>query len=99
MAKAQTEEADDGSATIAMLRRHAIRGGLGMAAISLFSNIGALAVPIYNMQVFNRVMTTHNMHTLVGLSTGLAIGVLSYVILDHLRAAALTALGDRFACD
>jgi ATP-binding cassette subfamily C protein len=95
----RTEEADAGAATIATLRRKAIRGGLGMSAVSFGCNIGALAVPIYNMQVFNRVMTTHNMRTLAGLSAGVAISVLFYVILDHLRAAALTALGDRFARD
>jgi ATP-binding cassette, subfamily C, type I secretion system permease/ATPase len=97
--KVQAEEADAGSATVATLRRLALRGGLRMCAVSFGCNIGALAVPIYNMEVFNRVMTTHNMHTLVGLSIGLAISVLFYVVLDHLRAAALTALGDRFARD
>jgi ATP-binding cassette subfamily C protein len=88
---------DEGTTVIAALRRRAIRGGLGVAAISFACNVGALAVPLYNMEVFNRVMTTHNMHTLVGISTGLAICVVFYVVLDHLRAAAMTALGDRFA--
>ncbi|MDR3531683.1 MAG: ATP-binding cassette domain-containing protein [Rhodopila sp.] len=93
----ETVESDPGSAAIATLRRQAIWGGLGVAAISFACNVGALAVPIYNMEVFNRVMTTHNMRTLVGLSVGLAISVTLYVILDHLRVAAMTALGDRFA--
>ncbi len=94
---ATTSDPLDQAGKLATLRRQAIRGGLGMAAISLGCNIGALAVPLYNMEVFNRVMTTHNMRTLAGLSVGLAISVLFYITLDHLRAGAMTALGDRFA--
>jgi ATP-binding cassette subfamily C protein len=90
-------ESDESLAVVATLRRQAIRGGLGAAALSFACNIGALAVPFYNMEVFNRVMSTHNMHTLVGLSVGLAISVVFYIVLDHLRASAQTALGDRFA--
>lgn len=87
----------EGAAVFTALRRQAIRGALGVAAISFACNIGALAVPLYNMEIFNRVMTTHNMRTLAGISVGLAICVLFFVILDHLRAAAMAALGDRFA--
>ena len=88
---------DAGATAIAVLRREAIRGVLNISAISLACNIGALAVPLYNMEVFNRVMTTHNMRTLAGLSAGLAVGMLFYVAIDHLRLAAMMALGDRFA--
>ena len=94
-----TAGGDSASAIIATLRRQAVRSGLAMSVISFGCNIGALAVPLYNMEIFNRVMSTHNMRTLVGLSVGVAISVLFYVILDHLRAAALAALGDRFARD
>lgn len=87
----------DPTTIIATLRRQAIRGGLAMSALSFACNIGALAVPLYNMEVFNRVMTTHNMNTLLGLSVGVAISVGAYLVLDHLRAAALSVLGDRFA--
>ena len=62
---------DAGATAIAVLRREAIRGALGISAISLACNIGALAVPLYNMEVFNRVMTTHNMRTLQASRPGL----------------------------
>ena len=94
-----TAGGDSASAIIATLRRQAVHSGLAMSVISFGCNIGALAVPLYNMEIFNRVMSTHNMRTMVGLSVGVAISVLFYVILDHLRAAALAALGDRFARD
>ena len=91
-------QADDGGAmVVATLRSQAIRGGLALVAISFVCNIGALGVPLYNMAVFNRVMTTHNMRTLGGLTIGVVVSVLFYVMLDHLRMAALQALGDRFA--
>jgi ATP-binding cassette subfamily C protein len=86
-----------GEAALAGLRREAVRGALLLVALSLACNVGVLAVPLYNMQVFNRVMTTHNLHTLVGLSVGAAIAVIAYVAVDHLRHAAMAALGDRFA--
>lgn len=88
---------NDGAAMLLIVRRQMIRGALVVGLISLGCNVGSLAVPLYNMEVFNRVMTTHNMHTLIGLSVGLAISMLSYLVLDHLRMAALTAVGDRFA--
>ena len=86
-----------GQATLAALRRETIRGALLLIAVSFACNIGALAVPIYNMEVFNRVMTTHNMRTLAGLTSGLAVSVVFYVAIDHLRLAAMEALGERFA--
>lgn len=94
---ARTPSSDGGSAVLALLRQQAIRGALGAAAISFVCNMGALAVPIYNMEVFNRVMPTHNMRTLMGLAVGAAIGVLLYVVIDQLRTAVLAALADRFA--
>jgi ABC-type protease/lipase transport system fused ATPase/permease subunit len=68
--------AQDGRAVVTALRRQALRGALGMGGVSFVCNIGALAVPIYNMEVFNRVMTTHNMRTLAGLTVGLLLSVL-----------------------
>jgi ATP-binding cassette, subfamily C, bacterial len=88
---------DAGAAVVSTLRRQAIRGALGVAAISFACNVGSLAVPLYNMQIFNRVMPTRNLHTLAGLTVGVAISVLCYIVLDHLRTSAMVALGDRFA--
>lgn len=94
---ARAAAGDSGAVLVAELRSQAIRGALGLGAISFVCNLAALGVPLYNMEVFNRVMTTHNMRTLIGLTAGLAVSVVFYVILDHLRASALGALGDRFA--
>jgi ABC-type protease/lipase transport system fused ATPase/permease subunit len=88
---------DAGAAVFAALRRQAIRGTLGAAAISFACNIGSLAVPLYNMEIFNRVMPTRNMHTLFGLTVAVLICALCYVVLDYLRTCAMAALADRFA--
>ena len=82
---------------IGALRIEAIRGALYVAVLSLVTNIGMLAIPLFNMQVFNRVMTTHNLRTLAGLSIGAAIGAVIYVVVDRLRLSLLAVLGDRFA--
>jgi ATP-binding cassette subfamily C protein len=54
-------------------------------------------VPLFNMQVFTRVLTTRDFHTLIALAGGLAVGLASYVVLDQLRARALDALAERAA--
>ena len=68
-----------------------------MAFVSLACNVGALAVPLYNMEVFNRVMSTHNLDTLLRLSVALAIAAGAYIVLDHLRGSLMAALGNRLA--
>ena len=72
-----------------------VRGLCAVAGLALLCNIGALAVPLFNMEVFNRVLATHNLETLVALAAGLAIGVLSWGAFDWLRTLALQALGAR----
>ena len=81
-----------GRLAAALTRRLAIRGVLCIAALSLVCNIGALAVPMFNMQVFNRVLPTRDTGTLGVLIVGLALCVLAYVVLDSLRILALEAL-------
>lgn len=81
-----------GRLAAALTRRLAIRGVLGIAALSLVCNIGALAVPLFNMQVFNRVLVTRDAETLGMLAAGLAVCILALTVLDTLRALALEAL-------
>lgn len=75
-----------------MTGRLAIRGVLGIAVLSLACNLGALAVPLFSMQVFNRVLATRDLATLWALAGGLAVCLLSYAVLDVLRGLALEAL-------
>ena len=84
--------APGGRLAVALTRRFAIRGVLCIAALSLVCNIGALAVPLFNMQVFNRVLPTRDTDTLGMLIVGAALCVLAYIVLDSLRILALEAL-------
>lgn len=82
---------------IAGTRRLALRGVLFIAALSLACNVGVLAVPLFNMQVFNRVLTTRDTDTLRTLALGLAIGLVCYAVLDGLRGLALEVLAGQVA--
>ncbi|GAC1342555.1 MAG: type I secretion system permease/ATPase [Acetobacteraceae bacterium] len=83
---------DDRLAT-SLVGRTAVRGVLGVAGLALVCNVGALAVPLFNMQVFNRVLTTRNVETLAALATGLGVCLLAWAVLDVLRGIALDVLG------
>ncbi len=85
----------DGQVATALTRRIAIRGVLCIAALSLVCNIGALAVPLFNMQVFNRVLATRDVDTLGMLVVGLMLCLLAFTVLDTLRALALEALAGK----
>jgi len=85
----------DGQAATMLTRRIAVRGVLCVAALSLVCNIGALAVPLFNMQVFNRVLATRDVDTLGMLVAGLILCLLAFTILDTLRALALEALAGK----
>ncbi len=89
---AGSHPAPGGHLAAALTRRLAIRGVLGIAALSLVCNIGALAVPLFNMQVFNRVLPTRDTDTLGVLAMGLALCIAVFIVLDALRALALEAL-------
>lgn len=75
----------------------ALRGVLAVSGLSLLCSLGVMLVPLFNMQVFNRVLTTRNVDTLAALSAGLVIGLLAYAVLDWLRGLALSILADRLA--
>jgi len=75
--------------------RALVRGLCAVAGLALMCNLGSLAVPLFNMEVFNRVLASHNLDTLVALLAGLAIGIVAWGASDWLRTLALQALGAR----
>lgn len=82
--------------TIGAAERLAVRGVGAIALLSLLCNVGVLAVPLFNMEVFNRVLPTRDTGTLVSICAGLAIGLAIYAVLDTLRGMALDALAGQF---
>ena len=76
--------------------RNVVRVGLGLALfLTLFINVAIMVVPIYDMQLYDRVLLSRNMGTVVMLSVACAAGLVIYCILDYLRSATLVAIADR----
>jgi ATP-binding cassette subfamily C protein len=74
----------------------AVARGMALAAgLSLACNLGALTVPMFNMELFNRVLPTRNHATLWAMCAGLAIALALYIMLDHFRSSVLASLANR----
>ena len=78
------------------LRRLAIKGVSAIAGLAFLCNLGTLAVPIFNMQIFNRVLPTRNLDTIIELAGGLTICLAAWAMLEMLRSAAQEVLAARF---
>ena len=69
--------------------------GLGLAlALTLFIDVGIMVVPIYDMQLYDRVLLSRNMDTVAMLSVACGVGLVIYGILDYLRSATLVTIAD-----
>jgi ATP-binding cassette subfamily C exporter for protease/lipase len=80
------------SGRLALLRP--VKAWLGYAALlSLFVNVLTLASPIYMLQVFDRVLVSHSLHTLGMLTVITVVMVLVYAVLDAVRARLLLRAG------
>lgn len=77
------------------LRRSLVQGLLALGGLSLLCSLGVLSVPVFNMELFNRVLTTRNQSTLWTLLAGLGICLATYAVLSGLRERALGLLADR----
>jgi ATP-binding cassette, subfamily C, bacterial len=70
--------------------------GIGLALfLTLFVDVAVMVVPIYDMQLYDRVLLSRNMDTVAMLSIACATGLLIYGVLDYLRSATLVAIADR----
>ncbi len=73
---------------------HACRGaGLFLIAFSFAINLLALASPIYMMQLYDRVMSSRSVDTLVMLTLIFGLAIAALVIIEGLRSLALSRLG------
>ena len=75
--------------------RRTLAGGLGLAmALTVFLDLAMMVAPIYDMQLYDRVLQSRNMDTLAVLSVACAAGLLLYAVLEYLRSACLVAIGE-----
>lgn len=62
---------------------------------SLFVNVLVLTAPLYMLQLFSRVLSSGSMPTLIVLTIGAGIALLSYFFFDILRHRLVSRLGTR----
>ncbi len=81
--------------------RHARRdlwAGLALCLLlTLFVDVAILVVPIFDMQLYDRVLQSRNMDTVAMLACACAAGLAIYGLLDLLRSAALLAIAEALA--
>jgi ATP-binding cassette, subfamily C, type I secretion system permease/ATPase len=71
-----------------------VRGWLGYAALlSFFINVLMLATPIYMLQIFDRVLVSHSLHTLGMLSIITVALIAAHAVLDVVRGRLLLRAG------
>jgi len=68
------------------------RAFIGVAAFSFAVNLLMLAVPIYMLQLFDRVLATRNLDTLYALSGIVLVALLVMSLLDGVRGRLLTRI-------
>ncbi len=77
-----------------IIRRTLLAGfGLGLG-LTVFVDLAALVVPIYDMQLYDRVLMSRNFDTLTMLSVACAVGLLFFGALEFLRSACFLAVAD-----
>lgn len=60
--------------------------------LSIVTNLAMLALPLYSLQIFDRVLTSSSLETLWMLLAGVAIFAVTGICFEHLRRNALTEL-------
>ena len=71
------------------------RAWVGVALFSACVNLLMLTVPMYMMQVYDRVLTTSNIDTLLALSAMVAVGLGTFGLLDAVRNRILARVATR----
>ncbi len=66
--RAQTASNASANPALELVRRSATRCVLAVAALAFICNLGTLAVPLFNMQVFGRVLPTRDLGTMGALA-------------------------------
>ena len=75
--------------------RCTLAGGFGLALLlSVLVDVAVLVVPVYDMQLYDRVLQSRNMDTLMAMSVACATGLAMYALVDYLRNACFVAIGE-----
>ncbi|WP_170608532.1 type I secretion system permease/ATPase [Ruegeria arenilitoris] len=72
-----------------------VRGQLpALFVFSFFSNILLLSTPVYMLQIFDRVLPSGSLDTLIWLSLMIIVAVIVYALMEQVRKKLLTRVGD-----
>lgn len=80
-----------------LVRNEARAALLLVALVSVFVHLGTLVVPVYDMHLFDTVLQSHSIDSLVALSLACLAGVGLYAVLGYLRGVVLMLVGERIA--
>ena len=81
---------------LAMLGQTAGRAVVVVGIISLVMNLLILALPIYSLQIFDRVLLSRSGATLAYLTLIVAVLITAYAFLEGIRLKLLLRIGNRF---
>lgn len=73
------------------------RGAIAAGFVGFFVNLLHLALPLYSIQIYDRVISSGSFETLFALTGLVAITLIFQAILDYLRGRIFSILGARFA--
>ena len=78
--------------------RHSVRHGLWLVAgVSVATNLLLLSLPLYSLQIFDRVLLSRSIDTLWVLSAGVTLALMASVLLEALRGQVLLRVSNRLA--
>ncbi|WP_439577951.1 type I secretion system permease/ATPase [Elioraea sp.] len=76
-------------------RAEIVFGLLVSVALTLGVTVGVMVVPLYDMHLFDRVLTSRSLHTLVALSVICLAGMVIYAVLSAIRGVILAGVAER----
>ncbi len=76
--------------------RDVLRGGLAAGVVGFFVNLLHLGMPLYMIQVYDRVLSSRSLETLFALLLLISVLLGFQLVLDVLRQRIFTVLGGRF---
>ncbi|WP_111537005.1 type I secretion system permease/ATPase [Palleronia aestuarii] len=76
--------------------RDLVRGGLAAGAVGFFVGLLHLGMPLYMIQVYDRVLSSRNLDTLLALVLLVAVILVFQLVLDVIRQRIFAVLGGRF---
>jgi PrtD family type I secretion system ABC transporter len=77
-------------------KKAARKAMIGVAGLSMLSSLCLLAMPLYLFQVYDRVLTSRSVETLVAVTVIACIVLVAFGLLDTLRQILLARIGVRF---